>query len=233
MAEPLPPYGLQYPDETDDRSLFPALLQQNLIALSSMVVGQFDTQASAQAALGTSSQAPVFYTTQNPTTLWCLDASGANQVWTLGGGYTSGSFVLTDDQSNTVSLGTSQRYLNYRVEGAHCYGWGEWVVGSSVGWPAAGAYFRFPLPFAVQTRVSLTQMSVGTCMVTVAGKHYAGVVEVGTGSSSAILYISDLSRSPNTTLLPVSPVTGSGTTTGFVWSSGDVVRYSFDYERQV
>lgn len=232
MAEPLPPYGWEYPDGTDDPADFPALLQSILSDQATKVVGSFDTSASAQAALGTSSATPLFYTTGSPTTLWCLDSSGANQVWTLGVGYTSGSFQMRGQDGTVFGIGTSQTSMWYRVEGARVFGWARLAVGSAVAWPS-GEYFWFPLPpFNPVIHNTGESQVIGSCMVNMSnGEHYEGVAVASAQDPHCVLYSNDPHKStPGATAVRYD--TG-GTGTGLTWATGCSVQYNFDYERMV
>lgn len=233
MAEQLPPYNLQYPDGFDDPADFPNLLQATLLQLSQQVIGQFDTQASAQAALGSSSASPIFYTTTSPTTLWCLDSSGATAVWSAGSAYTAATFTIAGSDGTTFSLGNSTKYLFYKADGARVTGWGYVSVGSTgVAWPA-GKSFEFPLPFTAQSHAANASLEIGSCMVSVNGNNYCGPVVTSSATGWCTLFVNDGAKTNGWQSLSAVAYNTGNAGSALTWSGGDQIRYSFDYERHI
>lgn len=230
MPETVYPYGWPAPQGNEPRADFPSIYYGNLSDIAQKVIGSFDTKTSALAALGVSSTTPLWFSTTNPTTLWCLDSSGAHEVWTLGSGYTVGSFTMQGSDGNTFSLGSSTRTLRYRVEGSHCYGYGTLVVGSSVAWPS-GKFLWFPIPYAASNAVVGLTMNVGSANITCNGNNLIGSCYAPANGTHISIRAMDPVKSTTSAQVLSQSSGNAGSSTA--WTSGDVIMYNFDYERKI
>jgi len=229
MPETVYPYGWQAPEGNEQRSDFPAIYYSNLSDIAQKVIGAFDTKTSALAALGVSSSTPLWFTTTSPTTLWCLDSTGAHEVWTLGSGYTTGSFTMQDSDGNSIPLGTSTRTLRYRVEGAHVYGYGSLTIGANFS-PPSDKFFWFPIPYPLTAAVTGLQATVGSVVVSQAGKNMLGSAYASYGARHVSVVVGDPAKGSNPTVMRYS--TGSSGSAK-IWDAGDTIKYNFDYERKL
>lgn len=154
---------------------------------------------------------------------WVVLVNAGNQA------YTEGTFALYAGDT-AFSLGSSQRGLWYRTDGARCFGWAYLKIGTGFS-PPAGQNWGMALPFPSATHQAGTQNVVAHGMVTQTGSGLGTMIGVGlavSGNDTFGLYINDPKKGG---LASNTGYTTGSTTSSSVWQSGDQIRYNFDYER--